>query len=103
MAISKSKILWESIVLNSLVVVVQLLSHVRLFCDLMDWPTKLLSMGFSRQEHWSGLLFPSPGDLPNSGIKTVCLHWQEDSLPLSHQGIKRNYRKGKIPQVSSNI
>ena len=35
MAISKSKILWESIVLNSLVVV-QLQSHVRLFCDLMD-------------------------------------------------------------------
>ena len=30
-----------------------------------------LSMGFSRQEYWSGLLFPSPGDLPNSGIKPV--------------------------------
>ena len=28
-----------------------------------------LSMGFSRQEYWSGLLFPSPGDLPNSGIE----------------------------------
>ena len=27
-----------------------------------------LSMGFSRQEHWSGLPFPSPGDLPNPGI-----------------------------------
>ena len=26
-------------------------------------------MGFSRQEHWSGLLFPSPGDLPNPGIE----------------------------------
>ena len=26
-----------------------------------------LSMGFSRQEYWSGLLFPSPGDLPNPG------------------------------------
>ena len=26
-----------------------------------------LSMGFSRQEHWSGLPFPSPGDLPNPG------------------------------------
>ena len=30
-----------------------------------------LSMGFSRQEYWSGLLFPSPGDLPHSGIKTT--------------------------------
>ena len=28
-----------------------------------------LSMGFSRQEYWSGLLFPSPGDLPDPGIK----------------------------------
>ena len=28
-----------------------------------------LSMGFPRQEYWSGLLFPSPGDLPNPGIK----------------------------------
>ena len=32
-----------------------------------------LSMGFPRQEHWSGLPFPSPGDLPNLGIKpTSC-------------------------------
>ena len=38
-----------------------------------------LTMGFSRQEFWSGLPFPSPGDLPNPGIKP-------DSLPLSHQG-----------------
>ena len=28
-----------------------------------------LSMGFSRQEYWNGLLFPSPGDLPDPGIK----------------------------------
>ena len=30
-----------------------------------------LSMGFSRQEHWSGLSFPLPGDLPNPGIKAM--------------------------------
>ena len=30
-----------------------------------------LSMGFSRQEHWSGLPCPAPGDLPDSGIKPV--------------------------------
>ena len=42
-----------------------------------------LSVGFSRQEHWSGLLFPSPGDLPDPGIKPA-LDWQVDSLPLSH-------------------
>ena len=37
-----------------------------------------LSMGFSRHEYWSGLPFPTPGDLPNPGIKPtslVCLHW----------------------------
>ena len=32
-----------------------------------------LSMGFSRQEHWNGLPFPSPGDLPDSGIKPKSL------------------------------
>ena len=44
-----------------------------------------LSMGWSRQEYWSGLPFPSPGDLPKPGIKPGSLHWQVDSLPLSHQ------------------
>ena len=42
-----------------------------------------LSMRFSRQEYWSRLPFPSPGDLPDPGSN---LHWQVDSLPLSHQG-----------------
>ena len=32
-----------------------------------------LSMGFSRQGHWSGLTFPPPGDLPSSGIKLISL------------------------------
>ena len=31
------------------------------------------SVGFSRQEYWSGLLFPSPGDLPDSGIELASL------------------------------
>ena len=31
-----------------------------------------LSTGFTRQEYWSGLSFPSPGDLPNTGIKPTC-------------------------------
>ena len=38
------------------------------------------SMGFSRQEYWSGLLFPSPGDLPNPGIKPRSLALQADAL-----------------------
>ena len=43
-------------------------------------------MGFSRQEYWSELPFPPPGDLPNLGIETASLHfhWQADSLSLSH-------------------
>ena len=39
------------------------------------------SMGFSRQEHWSGLLFPSPGDLSDPGIKHGSSALQADSLP----------------------
>ena len=40
-----------------------------------------LSMGFHRQEYWSGLPFPSPGDLLNPGIKPRSPDLQEDSLP----------------------
>ena len=48
-----------------------------------------LSMEFSRQDYWSRLPFPTPGDLPNPGIEhtsLASLHWQEDSLPLCHLG-----------------
>ena len=44
----------------------------------------LLSIGFSRQENWNEFPFPSPGDLPNPGIKTVSplsAVKQADSLP----------------------
>ena len=40
-----------------------------------------LSMGFSRQEYWSGLPFPSPGDLPDPGIEPRSPAMQADSLP----------------------
>ena len=46
----------------------------------------LLSMGFPRQEYWSGLPFPSSEDLPNPRSNLCLLHWQADSLPLTHQG-----------------
>jgi len=51
---------------------VKLLSHVQLFAT--PWTVAYqasLSMGFSRQEYWSGLPFPPPGDLPNPGIKPM--------------------------------
>ena len=38
------------------------------------------SMGFSRQEYWSGLPFPSPGDLPDPGIELRSLALQADTL-----------------------
>ena len=58
-------------------------------CNTMDCsPPGSSAMGFSRQ-YQSGLHFPSPGDLPDPGIKPTnlyLLHWQADSLLLSHQG-----------------
>ena len=45
-----------------------------------------LSMGFSRQEYWSGLPFSSPGDLPNPGIEPWSPALQEDSSPLESPG-----------------
>ena len=43
-------------------------------------------MGFYRQEYWSRLPFPSPGDLPKLGIEPMSPAWQEDSLSLSYLG-----------------
>ena len=42
-----------------------------------------LSMGFPRQKYWNGLLFPSPGDLPDPKSEPASPAWQVDSLPLS--------------------
>ena len=44
-----------------------------------------LSMGFSRQEYWSGLPFPSPGDLPNPGIDPSLWHCRQILYHLIHQ------------------
>ena len=41
-----------------------------------------LSMGFSRKEHWSGLPFPSPGDLPNPGVEPGCPALQAVSFTI---------------------
>ena len=45
-----------------------------------------LSMGFSRQEYWSGLPFPSPGDCPNSWIKPGSPTLKADALPSELPG-----------------
>jgi len=45
-----------------------------------------LSMGFSRQQYWTGLLCPHPGDLPNPGIEPGSPASQKDSLPTEPPG-----------------
>ena len=59
-------------------------------CDPLDYsPQTSLSMGFFRQEYWSGLPFPPPADLPDPGMEPasyVSPVLQVDSLPLSHWG-----------------
>ena len=63
------------------------LSHVWLF--VTPWTAALqapLSMEFSRQEYWSGLPCPPPGDLPNPGIELRSPALQEDSLPSEPPG-----------------
>ena len=58
-------------------------------------------MGFPKQEHWSGLPFPPPGDLPDPEIEPTSPALQADSLPLSRQGslngLKTNKQTKKKP------
>ena len=71
------------------------LSHVRLF--VIPWTVAYqapLSMGFSRQECWIGLPFPSPGDLPDPGIEPGSATLQVDALPSEPPG--------KPPKYDSN-
>ena len=57
-------------------------------CDPMDNSLHQapLSMGFSRQKYWSGLPFPSPGNLPNPGIEPRSLTLWTDALPSEPPG-----------------
>ena len=63
------------------------LNRVRLFATLWTVAYRAPpSMGFSRQEYWSGLPFPSPGDLPNPGIKPGSPALQADALTSEPPG-----------------
>ena len=57
------------------------------------------SMGFSRQGYWSGLPFPSPGDLPNPGIKPRSPALQADALLSEPPGPKYFYCTISIPKI----
>ena len=62
-------------------------SRVWLFCDTMNYSHQApLSMKFSRQEYWSGLPCPLPGDLPNPGIEPGSSALQADYLPSDSSG-----------------
>ena len=62
-----------------------MLSHVWLFATSWAVTHQVpLSIAFPRQEYWSGLPFPSPGDLSHPGIEPRSAELQGDSLPLNH-------------------
>ena len=64
-----------------------LLSRVLLFATLWTVAHQApLSMGFSRQEYWNGLPFPSPGDLPDPGIEPRSPALQADALTSEPPG-----------------
>ena len=79
---------------TSLCVCMKLLSRVQLFAT--PWTVAFQaspSMGFSRQEYWSGLPFPSPGDLPNPGMEPGSPALEADALTseppkLTQNGLK---------------
>ena len=84
-----------------------MLSHfspVQLFATLWTVSHQApLSMGFSRQKCWSGLLCPLPGDLPHLGIKPLSLAspaLQAGSLPLSHRGTLKLFFQNRILTTS---
>ena len=73
----------------------KLLSRVRLF--MTPWTVAYQvppSMGFFRQEYWSGLPVPSPGDLPDPGIEPRSPALQADALPSEPPG-KPKEKEGK--------
>ena len=72
----------ESKIVLSIIMKVKVPHSCSTLCDPMDYVAcqASLSMEFSSQEYWSGLPFPSPGDLPNPGIKPGSPSLQADSL-----------------------
>ena len=60
-------------------------------------------MEFSRPEYWSGKPFPSPGDLPNPGIKPKSPALQGDSLPAEPQGEPKNTGVGSLSLLHGGL
>ena len=83
----KASYVWGCVCVHTRVCV---LSNVQLFANLWTVAHQApVSIQYFRQDYWSGLPFPPPGDLPIPGIESASLvsgTLQEDSLLLSHQG-----------------
>ena len=78
-----------SFLVSNLAVKVKVKSFSRVWHFVTTWTVAYRappSMEFSRQEYWSGLPFPSPGDLPNPGIETRSPELQADALPSEPPG-----------------
>ena len=79
------------------------LSRVRLFATPRTVAHQAPpSMGFSRQEYWSGLLFPSPGDLPDPGIEPGSPAAQADALTSEPSGKSQKTFNLEISELSIN-
>ena len=84
------KLLIQEVVECSMLLLHSHFHHVQLFATTWTAARQApLSKEFSRQEYWSVLLCPLPGDLPNPGIEPGSPALLADSLPLSHQGSQK--------------
>ena len=77
------------------------LSRVQLFASLWTVACQApVSMGFSQQEYWTGVPFPSPGDLSDPGIEPKSPSLQADSLPSEPAGKPKAPGAGLIPEIT---
>ena len=96
-------IIYYSKVFDCVKVKVKSLSHVQLFMTLWTVAYQALPfMEFPRQEYWSGLPFPSPGDLSDPGIEPMSPTLQADALPtMENSSRDGNTRPPYLPPEKS--
>ena len=71
-------------------------------CPTLHYPTRLLCpWGFSRQEYWSGLPSPPPGDLPNGGIEPTSLTSPALASGFFTTSATWEFLKGRLPHPTS--
>ena len=76
----------------------RLLSRVRVFVTLWTVAQQVaLSMGFFRQEHWSGWPFPPPGDLPPPGIEPLSPALADGLYRTERTAVLQDQREGEQP------